>query len=144
MPLTPHASHSFGRVAGERRCKRCWSAPTWDIIEEPCPSEGNAHVHGDQDPREWFAPWTDAELARAYELYRAHIPIAEIAAIMGRTLDATSRRIKVYRAAIGAPPMPKRRKIAAMPGTAREVAAATGATMATVNRARVAACKAAP
>ena len=145
--ITPHASHRMGLVEGERRCKRCWPAPTWAIIEEPCPSEGRARDDDDGSPREHgFAPWTDADVSRAYELYLARVPVAEIAATIGRTLHATGRRIKDHRAAIGAAPMSKRStpretlaQIAAMPGTAREVAAATGASLACVGRARAAA-----
>ena len=145
--ITPHPSHRMGLVEGETRCKRCWSAPTWAIIEDPCPSEGRARDDDDGSPREHgFAPWTDADVARAYELYLARVPVAEIAATIGRTLHATGRRIKVYRASIGASPMSKRStpretlaQIAAMPGTAREVAAATGASLACVGRARAAA-----
>ena len=145
--ITPHASHTWGTVEGERRCKRCWSAPGWAIIEEPCPSEGRARDDDDGSPREHgFAPWTDADVSRAYELYLARVPVAEIAATIGRTLHATGRRIKVHRASIGAAPMSKRStpretlaQIAAMPGTVREIAAATGASLATVHRARAAA-----
>ena len=145
--ITPHESHVMGTLGGERRCKRCWSAPTWAIIEEPCPSEGRARDDDDGSPREHgFAPWTDADVSRAYELYLARVPVAEIAATIGRTLHATGRRIKVHRASIGAAPMSKRStpretlaQIAAMPGTAREVAAATGVSLACVGRARAAA-----
>ncbi len=144
--ITPHPSHTMGTLDGERRCKRCWSAPGWAIIEDPCPSEGRARDDDDGSPREQFAPWTDADVARAYELYLARVPVADIAATIGRTLHATGRRIKDHRAAIGAAPMSKRStpretlaQIAAMPGTAREVAAATGASLATVGRARAAA-----
>ena len=145
--ITPHPSHTMGTLDGERRCKRCWSAPTWAIIEEPCPSEGRARDDDDGSPREHgFAPWTDADVARAYELYLARVPVAEIAATIGRTLHATGRRIKVHREAIGAAPVSRRStsretmaQIAAMPGTAREVAAATGTSLATVGRARAAA-----
>ena len=88
--ITPHPSHTWGTVEGERRCKRCWSAPTWAIIEEPCPSEGRARDDDDGSPREHgFAPWTDADVAHAYELYLARVPVAEIAATIGRTLHAT-------------------------------------------------------
>ena len=145
--ITTHASHVMGTLGGELRCKRCWSAPTWAIIEEPCPSEGRARDDDDGSPREHgFAPWTDADVSRAYELYLARVPVAKIAATIGRTLHATGRRIKVHRASIGAAPMSKRStpretlaQIAAMPGTAREVAAATGASLACVGRARAAA-----
>ena len=145
--ITPHPSHTMGTLDGERRCKRCWSAPGWAIIEDPCPSEGRARDDDDGSPREHgFAPWTDADVARAYELYLARVPVAEIAATIGRTLHATGRRIKVHREAIGAAPVSRRStsretmaQIAAMPGTAREVAAATGASLATVGRARAAA-----
>lgn len=148
--ITPHTSHVMGTVEGESRCKRCWSAPDWAIIEEPCPSEGRAPDDGDGASRgNWFAPWSDADVTRAYELYLARVPVSEIAVTLGRTLHATVRRIKVHRAAIGAAPVSKRTtsretlaQIAAMPGTAREVAAATGASMATVDRARAAARRA--
>lgn len=144
---TQHATHRMGTLEGENRCTRCWSAPDWAIIEEPCPSEGRARDDDDGSPREHgFAPWTDADVARAYELYLARVPVAEIAATIGRTLHATGRRIKDHRLAIGAAPMSRRStpretlaQIAAMPGTVREVAAATGASLATVHRARVAA-----
>ena len=142
--LTPHPSHRFGRVGGERRCKRCWSAPTWDIIEEACPSEGRAPDDGDGSPRDrQFVPWSDADVARAYELYMARVPVAEIAVAIGRTLYATAMRIKVHREAIGAAPVSRRTtsretmaQIAAMTGSVREVALATGSSQATVSRAR--------
>jgi hypothetical protein len=148
MRITPHVSHTLGRVGGERRCTRCWSAPDWDIIEEACPTEGDDDVtHRSEDEREAMPPWSETDVADAYRMYMAGESSEAIGARFGRTVDATTNRIANYRAKHGLPPRRRRPgpprikrarmdEIAMMPGTLRDVARATGTGQATVIRAR--------
>lgn len=106
MRIYPHESHVMGTVGGERRCKDCWAAPDWAIIEEPCPSEGGDH-RPEQD-RDTPPPWLDDLIAEAYRAYDAGDRIEDIAARAGRTVDATTNRIAIYRAKHGLPPRPRR------------------------------------
>lgn len=142
--ITPHPSHRLGRVGGERRCTRCWSSPTWDIIEDACPTEGGHDaVNREEHERVMMPPWSEDDLAAAYAAYMAGEPTEAIAARFGRTALAASNRIRVYRVKHGLPPLHKRTtsretmaQIAAMTGSVREVALATGSSQATVSRAR--------
>jgi len=43
---TQHPTHRMGTLEGETRCTRCWSAPDWAIIEQPC----QAYMTGMGDP----------------------------------------------------------------------------------------------
>lgn len=148
--LIPHSSHRFGHVGGERRCLRCWSDPTWDIIEEACPTEGGPDVAcREEDERVMMPPWSEDDLAAAYAAYMAGEPMESIAARLGRTPNATSSRIREYRVKHGLPAFDRRRKpretmaqIGAMTGPVKEVARITGASVYTVLRARAALRKA--
>lgn len=69
--ITPHPSHTWGTVEGERRCVICYAAPDWPVSEQECditattPAERAAITSGKPAVRGLAMPCESIVLATA-------------------------------------------------------------------------------